>query len=465
MGDTIEVDYLIIGAGAVGMAFADTLLSETDATMALVDRRHRPGGHWNDAYPFVRLHQPSSFYGVSSRPLGTGAKDDVGHNRGMFELASGQEVLSHFDLAMQQRFLPSGRIRWFPMSTVDSDGRIVSSMSGEYTDVIAHKTVDAAHSQMQIPSVNGPSYDVEQGVTCIPPNDLPRYGVGHDQYVVVGAGKTAMDACVWLLDNGTPPDRIRWIMPRDSWLLDRRNYQPGEEYFAKVCKGIADQVEVVATADTIDDIYLGLEARDYLTRIDRAVTPEAYHCAVISPGELEQLRSISDIVRRGRVTRLTVDEIVLEQGVVQATPNPLYVDCSAHGIPRRPSIPIFAGDRITPQWIRTCQPTFSAALVAHVEATYDDEALKNELCQPIEPPEVALDYVRMFQQELATRSRWDGHPELRTWSETCRLDPFSSVAKTQIGVDAEATEHLGRYLTNYAAAVAKLDELVGPLDT
>ena len=40
----IEADYLIIGAGAVGMAFADTLLSETQATIALVDRRHRPGG-------------------------------------------------------------------------------------------------------------------------------------------------------------------------------------------------------------------------------------------------------------------------------------------------------------------------------------------------------------------------------------------------------------------------------------
>ena len=51
------------------MAFADTLLSETEATMALVDRRHRPGGHWNDAYPFVRPHQPPSFYGVSSRSL------------------------------------------------------------------------------------------------------------------------------------------------------------------------------------------------------------------------------------------------------------------------------------------------------------------------------------------------------------------------------------------------------------
>jgi len=69
----------------------------------------------------------------------------------------------------------------------------------------------------------------------------------------------------------------------------------------------------------------------------------------------------------------------------------------------------------------------------------------------------------MFQLELSTRTRWDQHPEIRAWSETCRLDPFSSVAKTQIGANAEATEHLGRYLTNYAAAVDKLADFVGPL--
>ena len=461
MSTEVDVDYLIIGAGAVGMAFADTLLSETEATMALVDRRHRPGGHWNDAYPFVRLHQPSSFYGVGSRTLGTGAKDEVGHNRGMFELASGQEVLSHFDLTMQQQFLPSGRVRWFPMSEVDEDGSIRSLMSGERTDVTRRKVVDATHSQMQIPSVNPPRYTVDPGVLCVPPNDLPRQGTRHDQYVVVGAGKTAMDACIWLLDNGTPPERIRWIVPRDSWLLDRRNYQPGEDYFAKVCKGIADQVEAVALADTVDDVLLNLEEREFLARIDPTITPEAYHCAVISPGELDQLRSITDVIRLGRVTRLTPDEIILEQGTVPASSDPLYVDCSAQGIPRRPATPIFDGDRITPQWVRTCQPTFSAALVGHVEATYDDDAVKNELCVPIEPPEVPLDYVRMFRQELATRTCWDRYPELRTWMETCRLDPFASVAKARIGVDAEATEHLGRYLTNYGLAVEKLDALLG----
>jgi hypothetical protein len=33
MATTIEADYLVIGAGAMGMAFIDTMIAETDATL------------------------------------------------------------------------------------------------------------------------------------------------------------------------------------------------------------------------------------------------------------------------------------------------------------------------------------------------------------------------------------------------------------------------------------------------
>ena len=108
MTDSISADYLIMGAGAAGMAFADSVFTETDATIVMVDRHDRPGGHWNDAYPFVRLHQPSSFYGVSSAPLGTGRIEEVGPNAGFYELAAGHEVLGHFDLVDARAVPPVG---------------------------------------------------------------------------------------------------------------------------------------------------------------------------------------------------------------------------------------------------------------------------------------------------------------------------------------------------------------------
>ena len=87
-----DTDYLIVGAGATGLAFADTLLQESDAHITIVDQGALPGGHWNDAYPFVTLHQPSAFYGVASMALGADRLDTVGPNAGLYELASGAEV-------------------------------------------------------------------------------------------------------------------------------------------------------------------------------------------------------------------------------------------------------------------------------------------------------------------------------------------------------------------------------------
>jgi cation diffusion facilitator CzcD-associated flavoprotein CzcO len=62
---TIEADYLVLGGGAMVMAFTDTLITESEASVVIVDRAHQPGGHWTTAYPFVRLHQPSAYYGVN----------------------------------------------------------------------------------------------------------------------------------------------------------------------------------------------------------------------------------------------------------------------------------------------------------------------------------------------------------------------------------------------------------------
>ena len=53
----LETDYLVVGAGAMGMAFTDALIDHADVHVTLVDRRHTASGHWQDAYPFVQLHQ------------------------------------------------------------------------------------------------------------------------------------------------------------------------------------------------------------------------------------------------------------------------------------------------------------------------------------------------------------------------------------------------------------------------
>lgn len=77
----ITTDYLVVGAGAMGMAFTDALIDHADVHVTLVDRRYAAGGHWQDAYPFVQQHQASVFYGVASTQLGDGSTSGRGRRR------------------------------------------------------------------------------------------------------------------------------------------------------------------------------------------------------------------------------------------------------------------------------------------------------------------------------------------------------------------------------------------------
>ena len=172
---TLETDYLIVGCGAAGMAFADSLLDASRADIVMVDQRHAPGGHWLEAYPFVRLHQPSSFYGVNSLPLGAETIDRDGPNAGFYQRASAPEICAYYERVMQEHLLPSGRVRYFPMSRYVGDHRFVSAVSGEEVTVkVRRKLVDATYLEARVPASTPPPFEVMPGARCVPPGDRPR---------------------------------------------------------------------------------------------------------------------------------------------------------------------------------------------------------------------------------------------------------------------------------------------------
>jgi len=264
---TLEADYLIVGCGAMGMAFADQILSDTQASIIMVDRYHQPGGHWNVAYPYVRLHQPSAFYGVNSKHLGSDHVDTTGWNAGLYELATNSEVCAYFDQVMQQTFLPSGRVQYFPMCEHVSDGEFRSLLSGDTFTANAQKVVDATYMNVSVPSMRPPEYEVDEGAHCVPPNQLPRVAEKFDQYVVVGAGKTGMDACLFLLRNQVDPSQVTWVMPRDSWMLDRANIQPFTLGGRSVVDGFQKQTLAMAQATSIEDLFARVESAGQLIRL------------------------------------------------------------------------------------------------------------------------------------------------------------------------------------------------------
>lgn len=465
----LKTDYLIVGAGAMGMAFSDTILKESGASILIIDKQDRPGGHWNNSYPFVRLHQPSSFYGVNSRKLGNDTIDAVGWNEGLFELASGSEVVTYFDQVMQQQFLPTGRVQYFPMCEYLQDNQFKSLITGQTFSVsVGKKTVDATYMNVTVPSMRKPDYEVAASVRCVPLNELPKQHLTDDlfeEYTVIGAGKTGMDACLWLLKNKVSPQAIRWIMPRDSWMFDRKNIQPGAEFFDDAVTNIADQAEAIGKASSLDDMFERLHECGHLLRFTDDVKPTMWRCATVTKLELEQLRKISNIVRMGRVRSINDTKIHLDDGDIKITQRNLFVDCSADGLERRPAVPVFNGDQLTLQTVRTCQQVFSAAFISHVELAYTDENEKNDLCQVVPHPDSDTDFVRASLQNNLNAQRWSQDNALQSWLMTSRLDGFSRTPEELSGLTDAQQKVIVKLLTNTPLATTRLQELLTEIES
>jgi len=457
----IETDYLVIGAGASGLAFTDTLLAETeDVEVTVIDRQAAPGGHWLRAYPFVRLHTPSAYYGVNSLALGEDRIDRFGENAGYYERASGAEVCEHF-AAAASALTGTGRVRLLTSHDHLGGGhkgeQVRDLETGEVHDVaVRRKVVDARYLEASIPATHTVPFDVASGARVIPVNDLAAAAGTAATYTVLGSGKTAADACIWLLDNNIEPDRVRWIRPRDAWFYDRKHFQPRDQVGANM-EGLALDAEAGAGADSIESLFEQLEASGRLVRIDPSSPATMYRGTMLSSVELDELRQIQDVVRLGRVRRIEADRIVLDRGETETGPETLHVDCTALGLTNAPATPIFEPGRVVLQQVRHLSPCFNAALVAFVEAHRDDDADKNRICPPNPYPSTIEDWPRMVSRTWRAERRWLSEPDLSAWIATSRLNLLRDLPDHTSEPTVQSA--LQRYLSHVAAAVEQLGRL------
>ncbi len=433
-----ETDYLIIGAGAVGLAFADTLIDEDpDCDIIIVDKHGQPGGHWNDAYSFVALHQPSAFYGVNSMELGSGRVDDAGYNKGYLELASGPEVTGYFHKVMHQKLIPSGRVRYFPMSEYhwpdgdDDAHRFTHILSGEEHSVTVRKRlVDATYFATSVPSTHTPKFAIGDDVRLVTPNDLPHLWKDPSnipqKFCILGAGKTAMDVGVWLRNSGASADAISWVCPRASWLLNRACTQPGIEYFNQAMGGQVALAKGLAEAEDVTDLFHRLEADGFMLRIDKELEPQMFHYATISQGEVEILAGIDDVIRMGRVESIDAGGMILAEGRRDMPADTLYIDCTATAVELRETVPMFQPGKIVPQMARIPQPAFSAALCAYLEANRDDDTERNRLSMPVKLPDTMDQYPAACMANMVNQMNWGNEGDIRKWMIASRLDGFSA---------------------------------------
>ena len=419
--EALETDYLVVGAGASGMAFTGTVIDESDADVVMVDRRANPGGHWNDAYPFVRLHQPSAVYG---KGLGNDTIDEVGPNAGFYERATSAEICDYYRRVLDEELLDSGQVRFFGMSNyIGPDGgrhRFESRLTGEVTEVqVRRRVVDATYVESSIPAAQTPSFDVDTDVRLVTPNELAQLTDPADGFTVIGAGKTSMDTCGWLLNHGVPPAEIRWIRPRDPWTHQRRHLQT-LELVPALLEWSSLRVEAAAKAEDVPDFFRRLEASGVIVALDPEIEPETWRGAILSQNERDNLRQIHNVIRKGYVQRLESDRIVLDDGTVPTNQQHVHVDCTAHGLKTPPTRPVFEPDRITVQYIVIPIP-LSAAITAYVEATRDDDAEKNRLCPPTSLTGDAESLIRFTLVSQRARAAWREQPDIEDWLQRCQL--------------------------------------------
>jgi hypothetical protein len=249
-------------------------------------------------------------------------------------------------------------------------------------------------------------------------------------------------------------------MPRDAWYMNRANVQPGIEFFEQTYGALVRQMEAVAQASSVADLFARLNAAGVLLRLDDSVEPSMYHGAVISHSEIALLKTIKGIVRMGRIKAIEPTRIVLEKGELPADPNLLYVDCSASAAERRPIIKVFDGNKITPQFVRTVQPTFSAALIAHIEANVEDEAEKNKICTVVPLPDAPIDWLVMLGVGMMNQQRWSKVKGLSGWIARSRLDGFSAMAGQVAPDDTAKVAILQRFRENAAPAMMNAMKLM-----
>lgn len=452
----LDTDYLVVGAGAMGMAFTDALIDHADVHVTLVDRRHAPGGHWQDAYPFVRLHQASLFYGVASTVLGNGTIQQDGPEAGLQERASSDEIRADYAEVLQRRFLGSGQVTVLGGHEYREEGDahvVTSRLSGERLEVKARRrVVDATYLAPTIPVTTPPAFGVAEDARVVPVNELGSVADAPGQYVIVGSGKTATDAIVWLLCNGVDPERIVWVRPRDPWMLNRAVAQPDPV----VAIGMAADVMAAASvADSLDDMFLRLEAAGVMLRIDPDVAPTMAKTPTLGEWELDLLRTIENVVRMGHIKSVSKREMVLETGVVPLAPDALVVHCAASGLQYPPMVPIWGPDRIRLQTIRVGFPCFCAALAGYVEAARDEDNERNRLCPPNVYPDSLAQWARMFTRGTVAAGVYNAEPDIAEWANGCALNP-SRLAPTRrddpnvVAAQARLAEHAEHGLVQMA---------------
>ena len=358
----LACDYLVVGAGAAAIAFIDTLLTRHPSTkIVLVDKNPIPGGHWVNAYGYVRLHQPSIVYGIASRQLeGNWMKLLAGRlTLPWNHRASKDEILGYYASYIQDK-VAAGQIQYFPNSMYqfpqengddeEEHTHCFSSMDGSrYSIQVKTKLINGVLGECIIPSLSPVNFHVDDGVQVVTPNQIFDGNQLVDSnktnhFVVLGCG---MGECIipslspvnFHVDDGVQvatPNQIfdgnqlvdsqktkHFVVlgcgktAMDTVVFLQRDMKVGPDRISWIIPNDVWMLQrdsgspwswhkaLLEHSNDVHEASLSLERRGIFARLDTDIEPTKFRFPVVGKDELKLMQLVKNRIRRGRVTGIT----------------------------------------------------------------------------------------------------------------------------------------------------------------
>lgn len=186
----------------------------------------------------------------------------------------------------------------------------------------------------------------------------------------------------------------------------------GNDAYPFVRRNAAIQLELLAQANSVANCSSASKPAAPLVRLDCNVQPVMSMAHPSASPSLTRCALFTMPCASLECSESSPIASVLDQGEISAAMDDLCIDCSANGMGFTQPVSVFSFEKITMQLLKISQPSFSAALIAHIEASYADDATKNGLCTVVPPLRHDASWLTMMVATMSNTRRWSQDAEL-----------------------------------------------------
>jgi len=128
------------------------------------------------------------------------------------------------------------------------------------------------------------------------------------------------------------------------------------------------------------------------------------------------------------------NQMVMTDGeAVPTVAQTLYVDCTARAVDfvGEATKPVFEPDLITLQAVFAPLVTYSAAIIAYVEANFETDKEKNGLCAPVPLADTPEEWMASSLGNMMNSYNWSQNKAMNQWTNRCRHNSIPAVMNVQ----------------------------------